>query len=442
MKVRFWGTRGSLPKPGPSTLRYGGNTSCVEVTASDGTLVVLDAGTGLHGLGQELLASGRASRGSILISHSHWDHIQGFPFFVPLFIPGTEWDIYAPRGVGHDVAATLAGQMQYRYFPVNLEQLGATIRYHDLVEGEFAIGSIHVKAHYMNHPAVALGYRLEVGGASVVYATDHEPNSTAPNDTPPALGAIDGTIHSQDADHARFLAGADLLIHDSQYTEEEYPKKVGWGHSPVERSVDYALMAGVKRLALYHHDPLRTDEQVAELVARCQARAGGALEVFGAAEGEVVELPETEPAQAPAIASTAHRPHTEGEAGRSILIVDDDPEIVMLLRDLLTHEGYEIVSASDGEEALQIVASQQPNLVLLDWNLPEMSGLDVCRAIRKHADARVSSTPVVMLTAMNTPEDTREGFAAGASDFLTKPFTPAHLRSRVASWLLRQSQPV
>lgn len=439
MQVRFWGTRGSLAKPGPTTLRFGGNTSCVEVTASDGTLVVLDAGTGLHGLGQELLSSGRAAKGAILISHTHWDHIQGFPFFAPLFVSATEWDIYAPRGVGHDVAATLAGQMQYKYFPVNLEQLGATIRYHDIVEGEFAIGPIRVLAHYVNHPAVALGYRLEVGGASVVYATDHEPHSAAGHAMPPALGAIDSSAHSQDVEHVRFLAGADLLIHDSQYTDEEYTKKIGWGHSSVQRAVDYALMAKVKRLALFHHDPLRDDDQVERLVEHCQARAGGAIEVFAAAEGSTIDLPESGSLEAPRVSGTAHRPHAETE--RTILIVDDNPEIVLLLRDLLTHEGYRLLDAADGNAALDTLATNRPDLVLLDWDLPGMNGLDVCRAIRQHTDPAVSGLPVIMVTAMNTPDDTRQGFEAGASDFLTKPFTPAHLRSRVASWLLRSGQP-
>ena len=148
MDVRFWGTRGSVAKPGPTTLRYGGNTSCVEVRTADGTLIVLDCGTGAHGLGQALLASGEHPlRGHLLITHTHWDHIQGFPFFAPLFVPGNEWDLYAPGSVGQQSKRTLAGQMEYEYFPVTLEQLNATIRYHDLVEGQFAIGG---RAHH--HP--------------------------------------------------------------------------------------------------------------------------------------------------------------------------------------------------------------------------------------------------------------------------------------------------
>src|SRR5713226_7505898 len=161
MRVRFWGTRGSIPKPGPRTVRYGGNTSCVEVRSSNGTLVVLDCGTGAHDLGQALLAEGPPAHGHLLITHTHWDHIQGIPFFAPLFVRGTEWDVYAPRGFGQSLDETLAGEMQYTYFPVTLDAMGATIRFHELVEGVFAIDDIRVTARYLNHPALTLGYRLE-----------------------------------------------------------------------------------------------------------------------------------------------------------------------------------------------------------------------------------------------------------------------------------------
>src|ERR671936_5848 len=198
MRIRFWGTRGSLAKPGPTTLRYGGNTSCVEVRTADGTLVVLDCGTGAHGLGQALLAAGeRPLRGHLLITHTHWDHIQGIPFFAPLFVPGNEWDIYGPKGLGQSLRENLAGQMQYTYFPVPLAQCRAKIRYHDLVEGTFDIQDIKVSTHYLNHPALTLGYRLEVDGVAVVYACDHEPYSRM-------VATGDEEITGQDLQHAEF----------------------------------------------------------------------------------------------------------------------------------------------------------------------------------------------------------------------------------------------
>jgi phosphoribosyl 1,2-cyclic phosphodiesterase len=178
MRVQFWGTRGSIAKPGPSTARYGGNTSCIEVRSARETLVIIDCGTGGHSLGQKLMSGGaQRLRGHILISHTHWDHIQGIPFFHPLFVPGNEWDIYGPRGLGQSLREILAGQMQYTYFPVPLDQCRAKIRYHDLVEGTVDIDDIKVSTHYLNHPALTLGYRLEADGVTVVYACDHEPHS-------------------------------------------------------------------------------------------------------------------------------------------------------------------------------------------------------------------------------------------------------------------------
>src|SRR5215470_6093483 len=296
MDVRFWGTRGSVAKPGPTTLRYGGNTSCVEVRITDGTLIVLDCGTGAHGLGQALLASGEHPlRGHLLITHTHWDHIQGFPFLAPLFVPGNEWDLYAPGSVGQQLETTLAGQMEYTYFPVTLEQLDATIRYHDLVEGQFAIGGVRVITQYLNHPALALGYRLEADGVAVVYAVDHEPHVRDGSATGSLTTRLAGAppVHREDQRHVEFLAGADLVIHDAQYTAAEYPSKLSWGHSPAELAVDFALAAGVKRLALFHHDPLRDDAALDQLVEKCRQRAvPGGLDVFAAAEGQTIELAE------------------------------------------------------------------------------------------------------------------------------------------------------
>ncbi|HVE83986.1 MAG TPA: MBL fold metallo-hydrolase, partial [Myxococcales bacterium] len=288
MRVRFWGTRGSVPKPGPTTVRYGGNTSCVEVVAAGGTRLVLDCGTGAHGLGQALVsAKEQPIRGHMLIGHTHWDHIQGFPFFSPLFTRGNEWDVYAPLGLGQHLEKTLAGQMQHTYFPVSLQQLGATIRFHDLVEGSFQAGGFRVTTRYLNHPAMTLGYRLEADGGTLVYATDHEPHS------PDHAGGGDIGGHLEDRRHAEFIAGADVLIHDAQYTAAEYPAKIGWGHSTVEYVVDVALAAKVRTLYLFHHDPSRTDDQLDAVVELCRqrvAKAGATLEIHAAAEGNSFEV--------------------------------------------------------------------------------------------------------------------------------------------------------
>jgi phosphoribosyl 1,2-cyclic phosphodiesterase len=286
MDIRFWGTRGSLAKPGRTTLRYGGNTSCVEVRGVDGTLIVLDCGTGAHGLGQALLsASGPRCDGHLIISHTHWDHIQGFPFFRPVFLPGNTWDIYAPGAPGRQVERTLAGQMHSSYFPITLAQLPATMRFHDLAEEEFAVGGIRVKTQYLNHPPHTLAYRLKSGGNVVVYAVDHEPHASNPT----AWSGGEPSRHNGDQRHVEFLADADLIIHDAQYTIAEYPQKTGWGHTPAEWAVDYAIAARAKRLALTHHDPHRDDEAVERIVEMCRRRAGAAgsgLEVFAAAEGQ------------------------------------------------------------------------------------------------------------------------------------------------------------
>ncbi len=446
MRIRFWGTRGSLAKPGPSTLRYGGNTACVEARTADGTLLVLDCGTGAHGLGQALQASGvHPLRGHLLITHTHWDHIQGFPFFAPLFVAGNEWDLYAPGGLGQRLETTLAGQMEYTYFPVTLGQLGATIRYHDLVEGRLAVGGAEVVTHYMNHPALALGYRLEVDGVAVVYAVDHEPHARCRPQVASVSSREASTTpaHQEDQRHVEFLAGADLVIHDAQYTIDEYAGKIGWGHSPAEWAVDYALAGEVKRLALFHHDPLRDDEAVDRLVETCRQRvegAGGGLEVFAAAEGQVVELgagrgPAPHSGSPPA---TAAVPADAGREPLTILIADDDPTVVKILVATLRTEGFRLSTAPDGKAALRMARAERPALILLDWHMPGLEGVEVTRALRADADPSLRDVPVVLITAETGPENTAAGFAAGVTDYLTKPFTPPLVRARVRAWLARR----
>jgi CheY-like chemotaxis protein/phosphoribosyl 1,2-cyclic phosphodiesterase len=441
MRIRFWGTRGSLAKPGATTVRYGGNTSCVEVRAPDGTLIVLDCGTGAHELGQALLASGEHPiRGHLLITHTHWDHIQGFPFFAPLFVPGNEWEVYAPQGLGQRLEQTLAGQMEYTYFPVPLGQLRATIRYHELAEGAFEVGSVRVTTRFLNHPGLAMGYRLEAAGVVVVYATDHEPHSRHHGEAPGPDGEGVGPVHREDQRHVEFLAGADLVIHDAQYTLEEYPGKLTWGHTPAERAVDFARAAGARRLALFHHDPLRTDEAVDRLLASCRRRVaagGGALDVFAAAEGQVIELGMRDARAAPPASPPPSGPAGPSPASMTVLVVDDDADILRLLILTLRSEGFRLLSATDGDTALEIARAERPDLLLLDWNMPGRDGLEVCRTLRADPDPHLRGVPVVLLTGQAQAEDTAAGFAAGATDYVTKPFKPAHVRARVHAWLMR-----
>jgi CheY-like chemotaxis protein len=441
MLVRFWGTRGSLAKPGPTTLRYGGNTACVEVRALDGTLIVLDCGTGAHDLGLAVVSARQPVRGHLLITHTHWDHIQGFPFFAPLFDSDNEWDIYAPGGLGQQLERTLAGQMEYTYFPVRLDQLGATIRYHDLVEGRFTVGGVQVVTKYLNHPALALGYRLEAGAVSIVYSADHEPHAPQlVHDAEVGRAAESAPlVHPEDRRHVEFLSEADLVVHDAQYTLEEYRDKSGWGHTPAEYAVDYAVAARARRLALYHHDPLRDDDAVDRLVETCRRRAaarGSALEVFAAAEGLALDLAERHDADVRPGCPTVRAPLDARP--ETILIVDDDPTIVKLLTRSLEPDGFRVVTAGDGHTALRLARLERPALLLLDWQMPGLSGLEVTRSLRGDADAALHDVPVVLITGQTGVENTAAGFEAGVTDYLTKPFRLAHVRARVRAWLLRR----
>ena len=436
MRIRFWGTRGSIPKPGPATVRYGGNTSCVEVRA-DNTLIVLDCGTGAHELGQQLVAANPGPmRGHLLITHTHWDHIQGFPFFAPLFLAGSEWDVYAPRQMGRTLAEILGGQMHRTYFPVPIGELAATIRYHELTEGAFDLDAVRVTTRYLNHPAPALGYRLEAGGVTVVYATDHEPHS---RHHPDAAGEAE-RVHREDARHIEFLAGADLVIHDAMYTLEEYPERLSWGHTPAEWAVDFAVAARARRLALFHHDPSRTDRAIDLLVASCRKRlpAQGGPEVFAAAEGQylvVVRPGAASATAAPAGTSTAERAGLPSRT--TILVADDDPDVMAVIVDTLEPEGYRVLTASDGDVALQLARDERPDIVVLDWMMPGQDGLSVCRALRQEEDPRLAGVPVVLITGRADARDTVAGFNAGVTDYLTKPFKPTHLLARLQSWLIR-----
>ena len=442
MEVRFWGTRGSIPTPGSHTVRFGGNTSCVEVRTAEGHIFIFDCGTGARPLGEALMAPPVAPvSASILFSHTHWDHIQGFPFFAPAFEPRNTIAVYGPHDGRRSLRDTLARQMELSYFPLEMSQLPATLSYTDLGEGAHTIGGARIVAQYLNHPAVTLGYRVEADGAAVVYACDHEPFGGALWRTDAAPGPLESILHEGDRRHAHFLADADLVIHDAQYTPEEYRWRKSWGHSTFEYVVELACTAGVKRLALTHHDPSHDDAVVAEIERRARAvaeRRRSPIEVFCAFEGcrARVEPRGVTPAGGP---ETALPPAATVAPGARVLIVDDDPVMRRLTTRALQNDGYVLTEATNGREALEVMRRETPDLVILDFVMPELDGLDVLRALR--ADPATVSLPVLMLTSQSDEGSTRAGFDAGATDYLTKPFSSPQLSARVRACLTRAPKP-
>lgn len=287
MQVRIWGCRGSLPSPGPKTVRFGGNTACVAVTfatppaPNPGRVLALDAGTGIRGLGHALARTHEEIY--VLTSHAHWDHIQGFPFFDPVHQPGRRVTLLTAQG--HRDADALMGQFDGTSFPLRPEDLAARVIRPEVGAADVLrpLG-LHLSTVAANHPGGCLGYRLapREGGPALVYLTDNElrPPATAPHGGPHATPY---------AAFVAFARGAEVLIHDAAYTDAELARKAGWGHSSVEQAVALALDAGVKKLLLFHHDPDRDDEGVEALErsARGLAQAGGgALHVSAAREGD------------------------------------------------------------------------------------------------------------------------------------------------------------
>jgi ribonuclease BN (tRNA processing enzyme) len=433
LKVKFWGTRGSIAKPGPTTARYGGNTSCIEVRSASGTLVVIDCGTGSHGLGQALMAEG-ITRGCLLIGHTHWDHIQGLPFFAPLFARTNEWDVCGPKGLSGSLRETLAGQMESTYFPVALESLGATIRYWDLLQGTFHIDDIKVTTHHLNHPALTLAYRLEADGASIVYACDHEVYSHA---------AADGTMRLEGPDlrHAEFAAGVDLLIHDAQYTAAEYPAKVNWGHSTIEYAMRVAREAGVQQLALTHHDPLRTDDDLDRVVdgARVTMREyGSSIHVFAASEGMTIELARKTPTvyATPAIpsAAVATEDADDAKTSRHVALVNvHDPGIAALVNDAIHGDrNIRIVNVATIDEVRAAAAKGRPAVAILQHG-PTNDAIAIARAIAADRAGDRRRLPVLVVADR---EDLRDE-SAGIDEWLVGPLSSAYAQAKLQAWVHR-----
>lgn len=278
LELRFWGTRGSIPVSGSSHLRYGGNTSCVSLTSDTGHLFVFDCGSGARELGNHLLATnwpvgtkedqpGKVE-GYILLSHTHWDHIQGFPFFAPVFKPGNRFNIIGWSNCSQTLSSVLAGQMEQIYFPVSLYALPSALSFYSMQYGGAMLDSAKVIGKLLHHPLPSTAYRLELGGKVVVYATDHEPRNL-PDIKPDKL--LDNDVI--DPNLLEVAQDADVLIHDAQYSMEELTQKVGWGHNSAEVAVDTAIRANVKQLVLYHHDPAHDDDTIDGLLKAARQRA-------------------------------------------------------------------------------------------------------------------------------------------------------------------------
>ncbi|HEV8549766.1 MAG TPA: MBL fold metallo-hydrolase [Polyangiaceae bacterium] len=284
--VRFWGTRGSIPTPGYKTRRFGGNTSCVEIRSGE-TELVCDGGTGLRELGLELMQRGRPKvEAHFFFSHMHWDHIQGFPFFVPAYGADSELTVYEVSAGDDRVQKLLHGQMRSEYFPVEFGDLGARIAARHFEAGTTTVGSIRVQAYEQRHPGRSYAYSFELGGKKIVYATDSELDLLLEN-RDESLSDLDA-LRRLPASLLAFVDGADLLIADGQYTDAEYPKKVGWGHARANTVADLAHQAGIKQCAVFHHDPMHSDDIVDQKIQdACERleRFGAKTQLFGAREG-------------------------------------------------------------------------------------------------------------------------------------------------------------
>jgi len=286
MKVVMWGTRGSLATPGRDTARYGGNTSCVEVIGEGGTRLVLDAGTGIRALGMALPQDLR--RVDVLLTHLHMDHIQGLGFFGPLFNPAMEVHIWGPASATLSLRARLMRYLSAPLFPVPLRDLPCKLVLHEVPCDGVRVGEFEIDTNLICHPGPTVGYRVTGPGGVIAYMSDHEP----------ALGQNGLRLPAEWTSGHVLAEGTDLLIHDAQYTDEEYAARVGWGHSSIAQALEFAALAGTKHLVAFHHDPAHDDAMLDRLMAAAIAQAAPAFPVTAAKEGAVFELMRAEPRQA------------------------------------------------------------------------------------------------------------------------------------------------
>ncbi len=292
-RIKLWGVRGSIPVPGPSTVGYGGNTSCVEVRA-DGEIIILDAGTGIRALGLALDKEfgARSMKLTLLITHTHWDHIQGLPFFSPAYNQKNLIRVLGYEGARAGLGTILAGQMETPFFPVSLRELPSHLAIEELKDMEFQIGRVKVRSKFANHPGICAGYRLFTSSGSIAFLPDNEPYESLKLQLASRDGISEEEARSfavaERAKVVEFLYGCDIVILDAQYTDEEYEEHVGWGHGSLSSVVSLALEANARKLVLFHHDPNHDDAMVDEIVERARAlvaKSGKSMELEGAREG-------------------------------------------------------------------------------------------------------------------------------------------------------------
>lgn len=295
MKIRFWGVRGSIASPGPATVRYGGNTTCIEIRTDNDELIILDAGTGIFPLSQTLLAKLPVTA-NVFITHSHWDHIQGLPFFIPNFIPGNVLRLHGGFDPvsGKGVEQVMSVQLQYSYFPVREAEMKARIEYVTLMpEESIQVGSATITPFLLSHPVVDFGYRVESHGKSVFFTGDHEPPYNIYQPDEPEYAEYQTFVDEKEGAIRAAMKGVDVLICDTSYTRAEYPAKVGWGHGTYDTSIGMARAAGCKTLFCTHHEPTRSDDALEKVFA--QALADNAplppnMDIRLAREGEYFEF--------------------------------------------------------------------------------------------------------------------------------------------------------
>jgi phosphoribosyl 1,2-cyclic phosphodiesterase len=278
MQVTLWGTRGSLASPGPETARHGGNTACVEVRGPDGTVLILDAGTGIRRQGASLPSG--TTRLDLLLTHLHMDHIQGLGFYAPLYDAAMEVHIWGPASTTMSLRSRLSRYLSPPFFPVHLRDLACRLQLHEVPCGDFTIGQLRVSSAMVCHPGPTVGYRIDSGDAVVTYLSDHEP----------ALGVANFPGAPEWTSGYALAAHADLLIHDAQYTAAEYPAHVGWGHSSIDDALRFAVLAKVAHLVPFHYDPGHNDEDIDRMINAAVAAAKPPFAVTPAAEGTTFEL--------------------------------------------------------------------------------------------------------------------------------------------------------